>query len=210
LRAITGYTDVLLQDSRPQLTSAAQHAFDAIRAAASRMGDLINDLLELAHLSRQPLSMGKVSMAALVERVVGELRHEYAARQIDFRIGALPDCAGDESLLTQVLANLLSNACKFTERRAPAIVSVDAQRSASQFIYCVRDNGAGFDMAQAGRLFGVFQRLHSGHEFPGTGIGLSIVQRIVNRHGGKVWAEAEAGKGAAFFFSLPAAEGIGD
>jgi light-regulated signal transduction histidine kinase (bacteriophytochrome) len=166
------------------------------------MGRLIDDLLRLSRLGRQPLSKEPVSIRALVEEVLAQLREEQPDRHIEIRVADLPDAVGDRSLLKQVFVNLLSNAFKFTRRREAAILEVGCKEQDGETIYFVRDNGAGFDMQFAQRLFGVFQRLHRAAEFEGTGVGLSIVQRIVRRHGGRVWAEAEADKGATFLFTL--------
>ncbi len=167
------------------------------------MNQLIDDLLRFSRLVRQPLSKRPVNIPALVREVVEELSKERAERHIELNIGDLPDCVGDPSLLKQVFVNLLSNAFKYTSRKEKATVEVGCQQREGETIYFVRDNGAGFDMQYAGKLFGVFQRLHSPDEFEGTGVGLSIVQRIIQRHGGRIWAEAEVDKGATFNFSLP-------
>jgi light-regulated signal transduction histidine kinase (bacteriophytochrome) len=203
LRAIVGYSGILLQDCRPLLSADSQRQFDAIIAAGHRMGELIDDLLELAHLSRQPLRRARIQPARLVEQVLDELRREHAGREVEIKVSELPDCMGDASLLRQVYVNLLSNAFKFTQQRTAALIEIGAFEQPGERVYFVRDNGAGFDMQHVARLFGVFQRLHGAGEFSGTGIGLSIVQRIVNRHGGRAWAEGEVGKGATFYFSLP-------
>jgi light-regulated signal transduction histidine kinase (bacteriophytochrome) len=138
-----------------------------------------------------------------VRQVADELHQENPDRRVDIRVGDLPDCRGDRVLLKQVVRNLLSNAVKFTARSPSPLIAVQADRRATEIVYTVEDNGAGFDMDSADRLFGVFQRLHSSSAFPGTGIGLSIVRRIVERHGGKAWAEGEVDRGARFHFSLP-------
>ena len=203
LRAIMGYSQILLQECRPTLSADAQRQFDAVSAAAHRMGELIDDLLELAHLSRQSLRKAKIQPAKLVEQVLAELRREHPSREVQVTMAELPECMADGSLLRQVYVNLLSNAFKFTGQRHPAHIEIGAFEQARELVYFVRDNGAGFDMLHIARLFGVFQRLHGASEFAGTGIGLSIVQRIINRHGGRVWAEGEVGKGATFYFSLP-------
>jgi signal transduction histidine kinase/CheY-like chemotaxis protein len=203
LRTILGFSDLLLHEIADQLPADAKRPLEGIKAAGSRMGELIEDILELSKLSRQPLEMKHIHTGALVQEVLSELRNEQPQRHVTIDILDLPDCYGDESLLKQVFVNLLSNAFKFTQRVADARIEIGAYSTDSERVYYVRDNGAGFDMGRAEKLFGVFQRLHSGSEFEGTGIGLSIVQRIVNRHGGRAWAEGESGKGATFYFSLP-------
>jgi light-regulated signal transduction histidine kinase (bacteriophytochrome) len=142
-------------------------------------------------------------MTDLVRRVAATLTHQWGGRSVQLQVAELPDCRGDSSLLEHVLTNLLSNAFKFTSQRDPALIEVDCVTDATEQVYFVRDNGVGFDMKYADRLFGVFQRLHSQAEFPGTGIGLSIVHRIIRRHGGRTWAQSEPQKGTTMFFSLP-------
>src|SRR5262249_39417721 len=155
-----------------------------------------------SRLSRQPLVRRQVSLSGLVQEVLAELQRERAGRAIELRVSPLPDCLGDASLLKQVFVNLLSNALKFTRERQPAIIEVGCAEQPGELVCHVRDNGAGFDMKFASKLFGVFQRLHREEEFEGTGVGLSIVQRIIHRHGGRIWAEAELAKGATFYFTL--------
>jgi signal transduction histidine kinase/FixJ family two-component response regulator len=206
LRALRGYSDVLLQDCRDQLNAEAQRALNAIDASGQRMSELIEDLLKFSHLSRQSLVTKRIQTSTLVKQIVEELNGSHANSDVEVKLGDLPDCMGDESLLKQVFVNLLSNAYKFTKQTSSPCVEIGASEQRNELIYFVRDNGAGFDMQEAEKLFGVFQRLHSPDQFEGTGIGLSIVQRIVNRHGGRVWAEGEVQKGATFYFSLPRAE----
>jgi signal transduction histidine kinase len=207
LRAITGFSEILLVDHAPELSSEGQRHLHTVAASAKRMERLIEDLLAFSRLSRQPVSKQALRFGDLVRDVVDELEKAQAGRKVEIRLGNLPDCAGDPSLLRQVLVNLLSNAFKFTRDRQPAVIEVGSRdeggKDGNEVIYFVRDNGAGFDMKYAAKLFGVFQRLHRTEEFEGTGIGLSIVQRIIQRHGGRVWAEGKVGEGATFFFSLP-------
>lgn len=184
---------------------------DQARAGARRMSQLIDDLLAFSRLGSSPLRMDVVDMQSLAANVAAAVRAQAQAADpadaldVPIEIGELPDCLGDSSLLEQVLTNLLSNACKFTRGRPQPRVEVSSSTEAGSNIYVVRDNGVGFDSGYAHKLFGVFQRLHSAAEFEGTGIGLSIVKRIVQRHGGRVWAESVLGEGAAFYVSLPAA-----
>jgi light-regulated signal transduction histidine kinase (bacteriophytochrome) len=146
-----------------------------------------------------------VSLSTLVQHVLSDLESERQGRQVEIRVGDLPDCLGDYALLKQAFTNLLSNALKFTRKRERALIEINAEKEDGEIICSVRDNGAGFDMQFATKLFGVFQRMHKESEFEGTGIGLSIAQRVIHRHGGRIWAEAAVEKGASFHFTLPAA-----
>jgi light-regulated signal transduction histidine kinase (bacteriophytochrome) len=169
------------------------------------MGELINDLLALSRLGRQRLNVTPVAPYALVEECLEELSDQREGREIDIVIGDLPNCVGDPALLKQVFLNLLSNAMKYTRRCEKARIEIGCLRSTGsgeRNVYYVRDNGAGFDSRYAGKLFGVFQRLHSQSEYEGTGVGLAIVDRIIRRHGGEVWAEAKVNEGARFYFVL--------
>jgi light-regulated signal transduction histidine kinase (bacteriophytochrome) len=173
-----------------------------IRKGAQRMGELIDDLLQFARLSRQPLDKRTVDTAKLVRDILAELNVEREERSIDVRIGELPPCQGDRVLLQQMWVNLLSNALKYTRRRETAVVEIGTAPQEGETVYFVRDNGTGFDMKYASKLFGVFQRMHRAEDFEGTGVGLAIVQRVVQRHGGRVWAEAAMDRGASFYFTL--------
>jgi len=205
LRHIDGFSQILAESHAPELTEPAQRLLQKVRDGAKRLGLLIDELLNFSRLSRQPLVARRVNVADLVKAVLSELEPERVGRQVEIRLGHLPDCMGDLGLLRQVFINLLSNAQKFTRHRAPAIIEVGCESKNGEHIYSIRDNGAGFDMKYASRLFGVFQRLHSDSQFEGTGVGLSIVQRIIHRHGGTIAVEAEVDKGACFQFTLPAA-----
>jgi signal transduction histidine kinase len=205
LRHIDGFSQLLEEGHAAELTPPAQRLLQKVRDGASRLGGLIDDLLDFSRLSRQPLTMRTVSISQLVRSVLDELEPERAGREVELRIGDLPDCLGDIMLLKQVFINLLSNALKFTRKREQALVEIGCDQGSGELTYFVRDNGAGFDMRYASRLFGVFQRLHSADQFEGTGVGLSIVQRIIHRHGGEISVEAEVDKGAHFRFTLPAA-----
>jgi light-regulated signal transduction histidine kinase (bacteriophytochrome) len=167
------------------------------------MTALINGLLEFSRLSRQPLAKTHIDIRGLGEDCLATLKPELAGRDLEVVVGDLANCVGDPVLLRQVWTNLLSNAIKFTREQPHGRIEVSCEQQPCEVIYSVRDNGVGFDMRCADRLFGVFQRLHRADEFEGTGVGLAIVQRIVQRHGGRAWASAEPGKGAVFFFSLP-------
>jgi light-regulated signal transduction histidine kinase (bacteriophytochrome) len=163
---------------------------------------LIDDLLMFSRLSRQALEKRTVDTTLLVNECLGELAAARAGRQVEIRLGALPPCEADRSLLKQVWLNLLGNALKYTGRREHAVVEIGCTREPGGAVYFVRDNGTGFDMRYVHKLFGVFQRLHRADEFEGTGVGLAIVQRVVHRHGGRVWAEAAVDRGATFYFTL--------
>ncbi|RPJ18532.1 MAG: PAS domain S-box protein [Chloroflexi bacterium] len=205
LRAIDGYTRILVEDYEPILDVEGKRLCGIISKEARRMGQLIDDLLAFSRLGRKEIYSSKIDMKTLAVSVFNELIKEERGR-IDFQITKLPSVRGDTSLIRQVWANLLSNALKFTSRKERAVIEVGSQQSSDENIYYVRDTGAGFDMEYANKLFGVFQRLHGESEFEGTGVGLAIVQRIVHRHGGRVWAEGEVDKGATFYFALPRKE----
>jgi len=205
LRAVDGFSAILIEKFSPQIPPEAKLLLNNVRTSAKQMGHLIDDLLRFSHVGRQPLSKRPVNMSTLVRDVVQELQKKQTDQRIEIQIGELPDCVGDPPLLTQVLVNLLSNAFKFTRQREKATIEVGCRQQAGENVYFVRDNGAGFDMRYAEKLFGVFQRFHSADEFEGTGVGLSIVQRIIQRHGGRIWAEAAVAKGASFYFTLPEA-----
>lgn len=201
LRHIDGFSGMLLSQYASEMPEDAQRMLKTVASSAQRMSQLIEDLLRLSRLNQQTLSRRTVSVSELVNEVLETLRKDQGDRQIEVRVGELPDCVGDWSLLKQVFVNLLSNAFKYTRRKEKAVIEVGCRCDGDETVYFIRDNGAGFDMEYAQKLFGVFQRMH-GEEFEGTGVGLSIVQRIVQRHGGRIWAEAEVDKGANFFFTL--------
>ncbi len=207
LRHIDGFSQILHENHAVELTEPAQRLLQKVRDGAKRLGLLIDELLNFSRLSRQPLVARRVNLRELVQAVIDELEPERAGRQVKIRVDEMRDCLGDLGLLRQVFINLLSNAHKFTRQRERAKIDVECESQGDELVCSVRDNGAGFDMKYASRLFGVFQRLHSDSQFPGTGVGLSIVQRIVHRHGGRIWVEAEPDKGACFQFTLPAAPG---
>ncbi|MFZ0501408.1 MAG: response regulator [Steroidobacteraceae bacterium] len=213
LRTIDGLLRVVQEDYGDGIPPEARRHLETVAAQASRMSELTEDLLRLSRLGREPLSKHPVDIAALVRQVVGELHAAEPARQLDIRIGELPAAEADPSLLRQVWVNLVANALKFTRRRESALIEISgAERAgdsgpgpsgAGHKLYSIRDNGAGFDPRRAERLFGIFQRLHAAKDFEGTGVGLSITRRIIERHGGSIWAESEPDKGAAFYFTLP-------
>jgi signal transduction histidine kinase len=206
LRTIDGFCQIFLADYGSEMPQEARDVLARVSGGVARMQRLIDDLLHLARFSRQPLETQSVPMTDLVRRVASSLEQEWRGRPIQLAIADLPDCRGDGSLLEQVLINLLSNAFKFTATRDPARIEVGAFRQPTEQVYFVRDNGVGFDMKHADKLFGVFQRMHPESQFPGTGIGLSIVQRIIRRHGGRTWAQSRPQEGTTLYFSLPAAQ----
>ena len=204
LRAVEGFTKIVLKQYSNDMPQEASRLLGQVERSAEHMGRLIDDLLRLSKLTRQHLSLSQLDMKALVMEVWDELQRAASAdRTVEFHVGELPAVLGDYALLRQVFVNLLSNALKFTGKTAAPKISVLCTPGDDELVFCTRDNGAGFDMQYAKKLFAVFQRLHTQDEFEGTGIGLSIVQRIIQRHGGKVWAEGELNKGAAIYFSLP-------
>jgi light-regulated signal transduction histidine kinase (bacteriophytochrome) len=203
LRHIDGFTSLLLEQHAQAMPSDAQRLLGVVMDAARQMNGLIDDLLRFSRLSQQPLTKESIKAGELFREVLDELQTERAGRHVEIRLGELPDGQGDRALLRQVVVNLLTNAFKFTRRRENAVVEIGGRLQEQERVYFVRDNGAGFDMQHARRLFGVFQRLHSAEEYEGTGVGLSIVQRIIVRHGGRIWAEAAVNEGATFFFTLP-------
>lgn len=207
LITIDGFAQVLAETARGTLDDASRSHLGHIQTSVSRMHRLIEDLLGLAKIMRAPLAKTRIDLSAMADEIGSLLRGSAPARRSEFRIAPGLIAEGDAGLVRIVLENLLANAWKFTSKRAAAEIELAAvaprEASEGQNTYVVRDNGAGFDPRYAGKLFGPFQRCHSQAEFPGTGIGLATVQRIVHRHGGKVWAEAQLDKGASFYFTLP-------
>ncbi len=206
LRAINGFAGMTLQEFGPDIPPEAARYLERIRNSGLRMGQLIDDLLAFSRLSRQAVKRQVVDMALLVDDVVRELSASLHDRQIEIRIGNLRPCQGDPALLKQVWMNLMSNAIKYSTGRAHATIDIACASAKGACHYSVRDNGVGFDMQYAHNLFGVFQRLHRADEFEGTGVGLAIVQRVVHRHGGSVWADAQLDHGATFHFTIPMPE----
>ena len=202
LRHIQGFSDLLLHDGASTLSPDAQHWLDCVLNGTGRMGKLLEDLLNLSRLGRQTLNRRMVPLKTLVQEVIDDLAPETANRLIDWKLGDLPIADCDPALMRIVFVNLLSNAVKFTRPRSTATVEIGQEMLNGEPVLFVRDNGAGFDMKYVGKLFGVFQRLHLEKDFEGTGIGLATVQRILLKHGGRIWAEAEVDKGATFYFTF--------
>jgi len=203
LRAIDGYSRMLEDDYESRLDSEGIRMLRVVRSETRRMGQLIDDLLAFCRLSRQQVLPQDIDMTALASAVFSELQLLDPARKLEFKLGQLCHTSGEPAMIRQVWVNLLSNAIKFTKHREPGLIEAGCLNQAGESIYYVKDNGAGFDMAYANKLFGVFQRLHSEGEFEGTGVGLALVQRIVTRHGGRIWAEGKVDEGATFYFTLP-------
>jgi len=202
LRAIDGFSSIVLRDHAAALPAEGQRYLGLVREGAQQMARLIDDLLTYAKTARQPIARRAVALKELVNQCLEEFRGEIAERKAEVAVGNLPDCQADPVLLKQALINLLGNALKYTRKRQHAKIEVGCRSENGEQAIYVKDNGAGFDMKHTGKLFGVFQRLHRQDEFEGTGVGLAIVQRVVHRHGGRVWAEAEPDKGATFYFTL--------
>jgi signal transduction histidine kinase len=203
LRAIGGYTRILLEEYQQMLDAEGKRVCSVISEGAHKMSDLIDDLLAFSRLGRSAINPSKLDMKELANSVFQDLTTDKSRKRIDFQVDAAPPAVGDPPLLRQVWVNLISNAIKFSSRRRRAVIRVRGENAEGELIYSVQDNGAGFDMQYASKLFGVFQRLHSTREFEGNGVGLALVQRVVVRHGGRVWAEGKTGKGATFYFTLP-------
>ncbi len=203
LRAITGFSQILVQDHLEELNEESRALLDKVRRNAETMEMLINDILEFSRAGRAEIGMTVIDTSNLVKGIVDELAAGSGGRDIRFKIGVLPSAVGDASVVRQIFYNLLSNAVKFTRGENHAEIEVGGSEKEGETMYYVRDNGAGFDQRYADKLFGVFQRLHSAKEFEGTGIGLAIVKRFINKLGGRVWAEGKVNEGATFYFTLP-------
>jgi PAS domain S-box-containing protein len=206
LRAINGYSQMLEEDFLPVLDDEGKKMLAAVRKNALKMGNLIEDLLAFAKLGQKSVQKTRIDMHALVTEVLAELEKQ-AEHPAGIRLGLLHPATGDYALLKQVFINLISNAIKYSSKKEKPLIEISSDIKDKQVIYIIKDNGQGFDMRYASKLFGVFQRLHSNDEFEGTGVGLAMVQRIINKHGGSIQAEAELGKGATFSFTLPEDDG---
>jgi signal transduction histidine kinase len=202
LRHIAGFSNVLSQDYGRQLDAEGRRYLEKLVDGAQRMGRLVDDLLRLSKIGRQELSFEDTPLDSLLRQAVEELAPECLGRDVEWQIGDLFNAECDLGLMKQVFVNLLSNAVKYTGKREHAVIQVGQTLQNDERVVFVRDNGAGFEMQYVGKLFGVFQRLHKARDFEGTGVGLAIVQRIIRKHGGRIWAEAEPDHGATFFFTL--------
>jgi light-regulated signal transduction histidine kinase (bacteriophytochrome) len=202
LRHIAGFVGILMEDCAPQLDAEAKRHLARIQEGTRGMGVLVDELLALARIGRQALTYRPTMLNSLVDDVVTMLKPDSEGRQVEWKISTLPQIDCDPTLMRQVFQNLISNALKYSRGRIPAIIEIGHLEENGQTIIFVRDNGAGFSMKYADKLFGVFQRLHRTEEFEGTGVGLATVQRIVQKHGGRAWAEAELDQGATFYFTF--------
>lgn len=202
LRHISGFSKILSEEFGSALPADAQHHLRRIEEGTVRMGQLVDDLLNLARVGRRDLSLQAVSLKSLAEEVIASLQSDLEGRTVEWKIGDLPYVDCDAGLMKQVFQNLLSNAVKFTRPRRQAVIEIGREERYGSTGIFVRDNGVGFSMKYADKLFGVFQRLHRVEDFEGTGVGLATVHRIIQKHGGRIWAEAELDKGATFYFSL--------
>jgi light-regulated signal transduction histidine kinase (bacteriophytochrome) len=203
LRHINAFIYLLEKSLRDDISDESRERLQVVASAAEHLGHLVDDLINLSRVGRQELRKIPVPLDSLVAEAKNHLRDEVAGRKVDWEIGNLPVVHGDPIALRQVFVNLLSNALKYSTPRARATIEIGCHAADGETVCFVRDNGVGFNMDHVSRLFGVFQRLHSEREFEGTGIGLAIVRRIIQRHGGRVWAEGAVDRGATFFFSLP-------
>jgi signal transduction histidine kinase len=203
LRAIDGFSSRLLRDFQEKLDEDGVRKLNAIKGNALKMGRLIDDLLAFSRLSRKDMNVTEFSMEIMMRDVWNEIVESNSDREVEFLIADTPPALGDPSLIRQVFVNLFSNAVKFTKGRKPAVIEAGSCGEGNDVAYYVKDNGVGFDMQYHEKLFGVFERLHNEEEYEGTGVGLAIVQRIISRHGGRIWAESTLNGGATFFFTLP-------
>jgi len=203
LRAIQSFSDLLVEDHAEQLDEEARRKLRIVQDEGQRMGTLIDELLAFSRLGRKEVRKVDVNMSDLARTSFERLHDQHQGPRVEFRLAFLPSSKGDRVLIGQVWTNLIANAVKFSSKRDKPVIEVSAVSDKEENVYFVRDNGAGFDPRYQAKLFGVFQRLHSASEFPGTGVGLALVQRIVVRHGGRVWADSQPNEGATFYFTLP-------
>jgi len=202
LRSVAGFSQLLLEDYSDKLDEEGKDSLKRIVAATEKMGWLIDDLLKLSRVSRTVMENGQVDLSAIIRRVADRLSESQPERQAEFRLSEGVFAFGDEHLITVMIENLMGNAWKFTAKREKAVIGFRSEQRGDERLFLIQDNGAGFDMTYADKLFGPFQRLHKVDEFPGTGIGLATVKRIIERHGGRVWIEGEVGIGATVYFTL--------
>ena len=202
LRAIDGFSRVLLEEYTDKFDDEGKRYLNIVRDNTQKMGQLIEDLLALSRLGRKEMQVSMIDMEKLAKTVFDEIKEANPGRNIQLEIKTLPPAHGDQAMIHQVFVNLIANAIKFTKFKENAIIEIGCIARMNENVYYIKDNGIGFDMQYLNKLFGVFQRLHSAEEFDGTGVGLAIVQRIIHRHGGKVWAEGKVNEGATFYFNL--------
>jgi PAS domain S-box-containing protein len=202
LRAIHGYTKILKEEYTAQLDSDAQNMMDSVMSNAKKMGQLIDDLLSFSQLGRKELVKRPADMEVMVKTVIAELKRSMPDTKAEITVHHLPKATVDSNLMFQVFVNLISNAVKYSSLKEKPVIEIGAEEEGDEIIYYIKDNGTGFDMKYYNKLFGIFQRLHDASEFEGTGVGLALVKRIILRHDGRIWAEAEPDKGATFYFAL--------
>jgi len=202
LRAIQGFYQIFVEDYQSSVPPEGLRVLERVNAGARRLSEMLGSLLVVSRISRHPLALEKLDLDALLARLSQPVQGAAAGRRIEWNIGPLGQCTADPTLAADLFERLLSNAQKFTRQRDPAVIEIGRKQDAGQRVYFVRDNGVGFKMEYASKLFGVFQRLHPEVEFEGAGVGLAIVQRVINRHGGRIWAESSPGAGATFYFTL--------
>ena len=203
LRHINGFIGLFLENKSTELTEEENEYLKKITDSATEMGKLIDALLSFSRLNQAELRKTRIYSFSMVQKIIKFFEPEIQNRKITFKVESLPDTEGDEELIHQVWTNLISNAIKYTGKKPVAVIEIGSISNGTETTFFIKDNGAGFDMKYAEKLFGVFQRLHSSDEFEGTGIGLATVQRIVNRHGGRVWAQSGVDKGTTFYFTFP-------
>lgn len=203
LRAVHGYTKMLAEDYGTQMDEEANRLMNNVINNAQKMGQLIDDLLSFSRLGRKELSKITMSMQHMAVNICNDIQGEPRPNNVEFKIKELLPVEADSIVMKQVWVNLISNAVKYSKLKDTSVIEIGSKENDDEIIYYVKDNGVGFDMRYSNKLFGVFQRLHSEKEFEGTGVGLAIVHRIIDRHGGRVWAEGKRDEGATFYFSLP-------
>jgi len=203
LRAISGFTNALYKNYFDTLDDEGKRLLNVIINSASKMGCLIDDILAFSRLGRKEVVKKVIDLNPIFTEAYNEITNLITDRHIDFKLSKLPPAKADATLISHVISNLLSNAVKFTQTKDQAVIEVGSMKKDDSVVYYVKDNGVGFDMAYADKLYNVFQRMHSDREFEGTGVGLAIVYKILQRHGGNIWAKAEVNKGATFYFSIP-------
>ena len=203
LRAIDGFSRIVVEDYEDKLDDEGQRLLGIIRENTKKMGQLIDDILLLSRAGRQEMKFTEINMEELTKKIFEDQKMSTNTDNIQLKINNIPPCYGDRVLIQQVLTNLIANSFKFTEPKEERIIEVGSTNNGNETIYYVKDNGVGFDMKYKDKLFGLFQRLHGADEFKGTGVGLSIVQRVIRRHGGSVWGEGKLNEGASIYFSIP-------